>query len=308
MCVNKMRYVLVIVLVFCFSCKKEKADENNKPINNSDEKINEVHSKKGDSVYVGVLQKFYDNDDYYVSLNFKKSVSTSFYNTFHDNVEDYIGELLLKTDDYQRYKIHDSVAKKYFDINHIDTLVVLDDNQKKIEEIYLKNYEYFSNQIDAEVIATYQKTIRVNKDKDYICMSKNDMVLKETQAFKTDTVYMEETINKNAFNPSYIHAHYNMIKDKDTISFLSFSAYNNDAQKEYFYLLKNKVPVDSIINDYSISKMLPVPLALKTENLYVAYSFIPDTGAFWNSLVGIDFENDILKYYENNRLYVPVLD
>lgn len=298
-----MRYIIIIA-IFCFSCNKQKDKKNEQLINITDIEAKEIDAKTNDSVYVGVLQKFYDGDDYYLSLNFKPSVPNSFYNTFHDNIEDYTGELILKTEDYQRYQIHDSIAKKYFDVSRLDTLIVLDDNQKKIDVLHRKYYEYYSNQIESEVIATYQKTNRIYKDKDYICMSKNNLALKETQGFKKDTLYMVKTIEENSFNPSYIRAHYNMIRDKDTISFLSFETYNKEIQehKACFYLLKNKTPIDSIINDYAISKMIPVPLALKSENLYIAYEFIPDSGVFWTSLVGIDFENDKLKHYKNNRL------
>ncbi|WP_282089762.1 hypothetical protein [Aquimarina algiphila] len=315
---NTLKYLLIILSFLGISCTKEIKNQNkdNSIVITKEDKTVETPERTSDiinseytqeeSIYIGMLQKMYGEDDYYISIAFNDAVPDSFHNTFHRNIEDYIGELISKTEDHERYKIKKSVAQKYFDVRGLDTIIILNDDQERIDTLFRKNYEYFSDQLESQVIATYEKTKIINKDEDYLCMSNNDIVLSKTSVFKKDSTYLAKTLIKNSFHPSNVYAHYKMIKNTDTISFVSFGIYNNKIQKECFYLFKNKNPIDSIINEYSISKMLPVPISMETENLYIAYEFIPDTDAFWTSLIGIDLKNDKLKNYKSNRLYTSL--
>lgn len=309
-----MKYFLIILFFLGFSCKKEpknqKLNSNDNSIiikesktNQKTDTITDLKEKKDESIYVGVLKKIYDEEDYFLPLYFKLSVPESLYSEFHTSKSNYIGKLISKTDDHERYEIEASIAKKYFNTNGLDTIMVFNKSQKIIDTLYRKNYEYFSDQIESQVMVTYGKTNKVNQNKDYLSISQTDIVLRKKLEFEKDSIYLKNTLIKNSFNPSNIYSHYKMTENNDTISFMSFGIYNNETQKECFYLLKNKKPIDSIINEYSISKMIAVPIFLESENLYVSYEFIPDTGSFWTSLIGIDMKNNKLTNYRGNRLY-----
>ncbi len=301
-----IKYFFLISIFIGYSCKKT----INKQINNK-ELTTGLNSKNNTSIpkdtnlekplHIDVLKKIYRENDYYISLSFKNTIPTSFIDDFHRNSSKYTSELLSKNEDHERYKIKDFIAKKYFDIAALDTIIVLNDNVR-LDTLYRKNYEYFSGQTESQVIVTYEKTNLINKDIDYLCMSLNNEKLKSVTNFKEDSEYLKETLIRNSFRPYNVHAHYKMVKNNDTISFISFSTYTNDTPNEYFYLFKNKKPIDSIVNESSISKMIAVPIFREFEDLYIAYEFIPDSDIFWTSLIGIDFKNNKLKRYKGNRL------
>ncbi len=301
-----IKYLFLITILVGYSCKNSLNKEiNNKELadnlKNNQSISKKAHLKK--PLYIGVLKKFYKENDYYISLSFKNSTPTSFSNEFHENISKYVGKLLSKNQDNERYKIKDIIAEKYFDVTALDTIIVLNNNVK-LDTLYRKNYEYLSGQTESQVIATYKKTRLVNKNMDYLCMSLNNETLKPVTNFKEDSKYLKETLIKNSFSPSNIHAHYKMIKNNDTISFISFGTYKQDTANEYFYLLKNKKPIDSIVNESSISKMIAVPIFRESEDLYIAYEFIPDSDISWTSLIGIDFKNNQLKRYKKNRIFM----
>ncbi|GAA4106417.1 hypothetical protein GCM10022393_00810 [Aquimarina addita] len=315
--------VLLTLLIINFSCKKDTKDNQDAKevvitLSGERESISEDHKSlqnsiivnemQEESVYIGVLQPMYQEEDYYISLSFNDLTPDPF-KEFHGNLKSYIGELISKTEDHERYKIQDTIGQHYFDVSGLDTIIVLDQDQKKLDTLYRKNYEYYSDQIESQIIATYNKTSSVSEErKDYVCMSKNDVVFKKGVSFHKDSIYLRETIHKNLFTPTTIYAHYKMIIKNDTISFLSFGDYNEKKQKENFYLLRNKAPIDSIINQYSISKMVPVPLSWEQESLYISYEFVPDSDNFWTSLIGIDLKNNKLKKYDRNRIPISIFE
>ena len=291
--------------------KNQKANRNDNSIITKEDKTNQktdtiiaLKEEKNASIYIGVLEKIYEDEDYFLPLYFKPSISESFYSEFHTKTSNYVGKLISKTDDHERYEIETAIAEKYFQTNGLDTIIVFNKSQRIIDTLYRKNYEYFSDQIESQVIVSYEKTNKVNQDKDYLSMTKTDMVFRKKLEFKKDTTYLKNTLSKNSFKPTHMHSHYKIAENNDTISFMSFGIYTNETQKECFYLFKNKKPIDSIINEYAISKMVAVPIFLESENLYVSYEFIPDTGSFWTSLIGIDLKNNKLKNYTGNRFYM----
>lgn len=256
------------------------------------------------SIYISQLTKIAEGKDYYLPVSFKPLVSDIKQEDFHNNYTDYISDLILKNIEYTRYKIEDSVANKYFEISNLNSILVFDENQNILDTLHLKNYEYFSDQLESQVIATYKATEKVKEDKEYVCMTVNDYVKKNNYRFTKDSIYLKATLKENRFKPTDVYAHYKMIKAKDTISFLSFGQYKGETAKHAFYLFRNKEPLDSIINKNLISKIISVPITLNEENIFVTHQFIPDTDAFWMSVIGIDIVANTLTQYERNRVFL----
>ncbi len=323
-----MRYTLIILLLLTIACQSKKAKEKTFPEeveevaivkdtiveSDGETKNYEVEIKEelieenklvitdDTSIYVGLLKKISQGKDYYLPVNFKRTTSTILQEDFHNNFEKYTSDVILKSIEYTRFKIEDDVANKYLEISNLNTILVFDDNQEVIDTLRLKNYEYFSDQIESQIIATYSSTDKLNENKQYVCTTVNDFIAKNNYRFLKDNVYLKETLKENKFKPTDVYAHYKMIKDKDTISFLSFGSYGKEVAKHGFYLFKNKVPTDSIINKNLITEIITVPLTLNGQGLFMTSQFIPETDAFWTALVGIDFKTNQLKQYERNRV------
>ncbi|WP_299835634.1 hypothetical protein [uncultured Tenacibaculum sp.] len=323
-----MRYTLIVLLFLTIACQSKKAKEktfteeveevttvkdtvveSKDETKNSEVEIEEAIVEENKlvvtddtSIYVGLLEKIGQGKDYYIPVSFKTTTSTILQEDFHNNFEKYTSDVILKSIEYTRFKIEDSIANKYLEISNLNTVLVFDDNQEVIDTLRLKNYEYFSDQLESQVIATYNSSKKLNENKQYVCATVNDSIAKNNYKFSKDSIYLKETLKENKFEPTDIYAHYKMIKDKDTISFLSFGSYGKEVAKHGFYLFKNKVPTDSIINKNLITEIIPVPLTLNGQGLFMTSQFIPDTDAVWTALVGIDFKTNQLKQYERNRV------
>ncbi|SNR16998.1 hypothetical protein [Tenacibaculum jejuense] len=319
-----MRYTLIVLLFLTIACQSKKAKEKtfteeveevstvkDTIVDSKDEtknsKVEIVEENKlvvtdDKSIYVGLLEKIDQGKDYYIPVSFKTTTSTILQEDFHNNFEKYTSDVILKSIEYTRFKIEDAVANKYLEISNLNTILVFDDNQEVIDTLHLKNYEYFSGQLESQVIATYNSSEKLNENKQYVCVTINDFIAKNNYKFSKDSIYLKETLKENKFEPTDVYAHCKMIKDKDTISFLSFGSYGKEVAKHGFYLFKNKVPTDSIINKNLITEIIPTPLTLNGQGLFMTSQFIPDTDAVWTALVGIDFKTNQLKQYERNRV------
>lgn len=303
--------ICALLATILFSCHAPEQKENNAeaPIikentrNDSlaDKSLRDLsidHERSDSILYIDLLEKFYFSEEYYVPLYFINAYSESAVKEM--NSKDL--EIIFEDIDSKRVKLDEKIAAKYLLLNNLDQLIVLDESQNIIDTLVRKNYEYFDSSIESFYIATYDAALAGDSN---IVMSLNgtqNIEFRKSPEFKEDSVYIRQIITKNAYKPDYLYDYGHLIHHKDTIAFLSFGDYKQG--KECLYLLMNGQAVDSVINNYVISKMTPVPLATEKEILYVSSVHVPETDIYWASLTGIDLVQQKFKFYRRNRLKI----
>jgi hypothetical protein len=301
-----MKIKLCIYLLFLAaftSCnpKKEERDKETKGFPMKDSISGAEDNESDSTIAVTLLEKFYNQQDYFVPLFFINDFSETAKKELDKN-----SKVLYEDDESTRSKLDEQVAWKYLLVNNLDQMVVFDSNQNSIDTLNRTNYEHYIATISSPYVASYKSTDSIEENN--VVISLNGLKksnLRKSPEFISDSLYIKKLIHKNSFKPDYIHSFGHLIYKRDTISFLSFGDYK--LGKECLYLLKNSMPMDSVINDFLISTMTPVPLSSDKEIIYVALVFIPETDILWNALTGIDLKNNKFNFYERNRIKIKDL-
>lgn len=307
---KNIHIIVILTFIFIISCRDRKSNQiqQNSKVQNktildtlNKEKINNLIQQneiKNDTLLlVEILNKFYDNNDYYISLSYKNEYSDS----LNKIIMKAHGEKIFENSLESRYKISANKAVRYFSTNGLDTLVIIDKDQKVIDTITRKNYEFYQGTIESQYVATYEFPNNLVDSMIAISTNVKDLKLNLTPQPYTSSRYKDIILRDNSFDYDKIYSHSTIINKSDTISILSFRNYSN--YKNHLYLIKNGKLMDSIINDYmAVSSLRAVPLATKYEFTYLYTGFKPDTDWIWTGLMGIDLVNWKFNLYENNRI------
>ena len=154
----------------------------------------------------------------------------------------------------------------------------------------------------SSLISTYKSPKQI---KNTVAVSSQGFSAERVQPsanFASDTSRLAYIAALNGFTISYPHYMASAQVGGDTLSVLAFGNYANGQNKECLYLLKNSQPVDSVINDFAITHMQPVPLATESLQLYATDKMIPETDIYWTDLTGIDTQNFRFVFYKRSRL------
>jgi len=301
----------LLIFVSCNSKKKEtsSADSITKSISETEvfqepaselANVNEAPNKSDTLVYVDILDKFYDSENYFLSLYYRNDYSESVSNEL-ENVD---VELLRESEDGERHiRLSNELVNKHLLAGNLDRLVVFNKQQEITDTIYRKDFELYESMIESSYVATYSGP---SGFEGCVAMSINgikNLGNAKSPEFASDTNYIKRTLKQNKYRATFIHNGAYTVHLNDTISFISFGVYPEC--RECTYLFKNGVPSDSIINDYSIQKLTPVPLANEKELVYVANVSVPETDHCWTMLMAIDLEKIKFKIYPSGRYIKP---
>ncbi len=250
------------------------------------------------SILVSYLNKFHNQDDYYLELNFNSEYSDSLWAILDQSKS----KIIYKEDEEERIAVPDSIIKAHFSTIGIDTLFLMNAKQKIFDTIYRNRFEFYDASIESYYIATYKL------DKNYkdpiIAISSNRVISDLVK--KSPVKQFQKSISKR--NKNHIPKQYDdlfssstLIHETDTISIISTGLY---ADNEYsIYLIKNGEVKDTIINNYlAIRDIKPVPFSTQNELTYIYSAFKPETDTNWTGLLGIDIKNWKLNLLQTNRL------
>ncbi|WP_196886715.1 hypothetical protein [Aureivirga sp. CE67] len=307
-----LKLSIILISIVFFSCKteekKEVKEQIKKHINSAEkEKISEIKKvqipkeKLDSKIYINKLNSSRVQNKLSVSLFFKESIPDSIVKKVCSNVAKISSDITV-VDEEIITNLEESYVSKYFNTNGLDTLLVFNENQVLIDTIYREKYAHYQNPLDEDFIAIYNKSDKINSEENYIVMSKNDLFQKNSMQFEKDSLYMTKTAKKLSFDSNYISFHSRAVKGKDTISILTYFPRYEKNYSFRFYLLKNHQPVDSLINDFTYNRLITVPVNKQNEDIFVSFSFVPNSDVFWDSLIGIDWEEMKIKTYSKNRL------
>jgi len=302
---KRIFYLSIILLLSCNSFKKKTVDRvevkdviaNEKlAIDSSLESKHAEYSggKANYSVFIDKLSK-YDHADCYLSLYYRKEYSEEVYNELITSNIELIDQGFEET----RIKLDTNIVKQHLEVDDLESLVVFDSNQRILDTVNRKNYEYYETMIDGELIATYDCKSDYS---DCVVISLKHLgkyQLEKAPVFVEDLDYVVRTEFGKGLNPNYISDCGVSIYKEDTISFISYSDLTIDNTKIYF--IKNGVVCDSVMKNYIAYDMKPVPITKNGEFVYVAAAGIPETDSFWNVLLSIDFQTCKVEFYERNR-------
>lgn len=180
-------------------------------------------------------------------------------------------------------------------------MLVFDSEQNIIDTLYRKNYEHVEDMIESSKIASYGNSKKVETPALIMSLNKKlSGLLHKSPSFESDTIIRSIILEQLNISQQYTFVFESLVLERDTICYLSYSDYSKNETK--VLLIKNSMVVDSIDQEYIISKMASVPLSTKRNLLYLASCSIPDTDALWNSLIGIDLVETKFKLYRGNRI------
>ncbi|MCR9248832.1 MAG: hypothetical protein NXI20_00355 [bacterium] len=250
----------------------------------------------GNSIYIGLVDKFYDQDEFHVPLFFKEGYDYAII----DKLKDSDSKVIFRGEFSRRTKLYESQCKLYLESKNLDTMLVLNKLQQVVDTVFRNHFEHYDAEIQSSLIASYK--IDPGK-KPFMLISKsglNRSDLKPGISFTVDTTYRNNVLESNNQFSSYSWASGKMSVNDNIISYTSFGDYN--ARKECLYFYKNGIPTDSVINDYLIRELYPVPIQDSDHMLYMASGFLPETDITWDMLIGINPATGKIKYYRGNRL------
>jgi hypothetical protein len=303
-----MRSIITALLfVIVLSCKNSVQNQEVNPVASIDSvKANltieqSISTNFRNSLYIDILQKFIESEDYFLNLNGNDEYSES---TSKELIDSNIG-VINQSFEEARIKLNKETVSKYMAIDNIETLFVFNDHQEIIDSITLSHYEYYDAMIEASFVATYKGAPDLENK---IAISKpgfDNVIRRKSPVFVSDSTYFNLVFMKNGFEPDLIYGSGYTTYFGDTIAFLSFSDYKR--VKDCLYLLKNGIATDSIINDYVIKNMIPVPIANDSVIFYVSEAGVPGTDSYWTILTGIDLKSNRLEFYSKNRYEVKPL-
>ncbi|QDO94259.1 hypothetical protein FNB79_09845 [Formosa sediminum] len=257
-----------------------------------------IKTKDEPFLLVDILTKFYNSEEYYITLSFKNKYSDSIANIINNSYQ----ETVFRNELESRVKIPDNIAEKYFSTDGIDRLIVINKEQIIIDTISRKNYEFYDASIESSYIATYETQNQLSDS--IIVISTNSakhLNLNKVPKPISDLIKNEKLLKNIQHEYHEIFSQNSLIYKSDTISILSFGNYSKP--ENYLYLYKNGNLTDSIVNDYlAVSSLKAIPLATENELTYIYEGFKPDTDWLWSGLIGIDLKNWKLKLYERNRI------
>jgi hypothetical protein len=308
---KKLTILLIFIAIFsCSNRKSNKIDsesEINKEIKEEPLKnevtLDSIQNQKikiKDEPFLiaDILIKFFNSEEYYITLSFKNQYSDSITNVIKNS----FGETVFKNELESRVIIPDNIAQKYFSTDGIDKLIVINKEQIVIDTISRKNYEFYDASIESSYIATYETQNQLS-DSIMVISTNSGQHLNLNKVPKpiSDLVQKEKLLKNIQQEYDEIFSQNSMIYKSDTISILSLGNYSKP--ENYLYLYKNGNLTDSIVNDYlAVSSLTAIPLATENELTYIYEGFKPDTDWFWSGLMGIDLKNWKFKIYERNRI------
>jgi hypothetical protein len=302
-----MRSIITTLLfIIVLSCKNSVQNQEENPVASNDSvKANltieqSISTNFRNSMYIDILQKFIESDDYFLNLYVNDEYSESASKELIDSNTEVINQSFEEA----RIKLNKETVSKYMAIDNIETLFVFNDHQEIIDSITLSHYEYYDAMIEASFIATYKGAPDLaNK----IVISKpgfDNVIRRKSPVFVSDSTYFSLVFMKNGYEPDLIYGSGYTTYFGDTIAFLSF---DDTRGKHFLYLMKNGIATDSIINEYVIKNMIPVPIANDSNIFYVSEAGVPGTDSYWTILTGIDLKSNRLIFYSKNRYEVKPL-
>lgn len=292
--------MIIASFIFIVNCNDKKSIQVNRKIEIKENVIDDSIKNEiiNDSlVLVEVITKFNENKDYYIPLSYKFEYSDS----IDRIIQNSFGEKIFQNDIETRTKIPNYIAEKYFLVNGLDKLILINKDQEIVDTIFRKNYEFYDAPIESFYVSTYESSKDLGDSLIALSSNVRDLKLKKTYQPTSILDYNKQILQKFKFDYDQIFSHTTIVKKSDTISILSFGNYAK--YENYLYLFINGNLKDSIINDYmAVSSLTAVPLATENELTYIYSGFKPDTDWLWNGLLGIDLINWKFKLYENNRI------
>ncbi|WNB17933.1 hypothetical protein [Marivirga arenosa] len=247
-------------------------------------------SKK--SVFIGVLNDFYESEGFYVELYYSENYSNEDINKLGENHS----ETIYQGEEMTRTKVPLDIAQKHLDVEFIDSMYVFNEIQEIIDSISLQNIEYLDAMIESNYIATYNHSKDLTEK---LVISKTNHLknLKKSPSFQKGKKSLVEELKLN-IDPLAIGEVFELNHNKD--SFHIFS-YTDKEYNHHIFSLKNRNITDTI-EQYQINRIRPVPLASEGKIYYIVYAAVPDTDHSWTQLLGIDLKTGKFVKTRGNRL------
>ena len=294
---NKLPLLLLFLL---FSCSEHKNDEqineyqshkNKSNIQdtlktNSSDKKTRTQELSSNTVFISELQHFYNSNDVYVSLYYRKEYS--------EEADQALKNAIIKNFDEdidresRRYIIKTNIAQEHLFTDQLDTMYVLDSVQKITDTLILQHYELYSNMISEEYIASY-KTKKSFNNCTVINTTRHLKRHYPSPYFYKDSLYLNSVMKANHIVATHIHDFGVTEHRGDSLLYLSMANY--DIEKEALYIFQNGIPVDSIIRDYVFQDLKPVPFASESSIGYTAHFQVPESDIFWKGIVFFNLKN-----------------
>lgn len=304
------------LLFLAFSCKSEKENENENTITKAEVK-KESKSEIKTLTYLPSISPYKETPLANTILfceqlhTDKESQTISVPLKYRRKYSDAIFKILLedtvktvyKSEYTIRYKLKNATAEYYLDTKDIDSLLLIDEQQKVIDTLTKVNYESYFDELESYFYATYSLPENFDYDKQYTAISLKGIkpyLLRKSISPIANLQLTKALMKRNNWESNYIHSNYHFTYKKDTISLIAF--YTNKPMKESQYLLKNGIVKDSIINDFAIFNLTPIPIATSTEHTFIAECIVAESDFYWTSLLSIDLEDTKFMFYENNRI------
>lgn len=296
----RILFYLLLATTILFGCdqKSERTSQNDDVtvIDSTTLAPEFPEDKNAPTNYIGLLQKFYGQNDYYVDLYFKNNYSEA----TDKMLMDARLEVISQDVETRRTKLLDQAVRSHLLTTGLDTVLVFNLDQILVDTIHLTDFEYYEDMIESKFVATYKTNL---KDDEYIAVSLNaekEGVFNKSPDVVLDSAYLLKVLRLNKLAMENVYSFGVFTHKTDTFMYVSFNDYLQNDQS--FYLMKNGITVDEHKKDYVIMELTPVPLASNTKLLYISSEGVPETDNMWTSLVGIDLINNKFEFYSRGRL------
>lgn len=245
--IKSNHFISITIFILLFNCNDKKSIQINQKFEIKDIVIDDSIKNEiiNDSlILVEVFTKFYNNNDYYIPLSYKFEHSDSIDSILQNS----FGEKIFQNDMESRTIIPKDIAEKYFFVNGLDKLIIIDKNQEIKDTIIRKNYEFYDAAIESFYVSTYESTKDLGDSLIVFSSNVNDLNLIKSPQPTSNLEYNNQLLQKYKFDYDQIFSQTTIVNKADTISILSFGNYTK--YENYLYLFQNGNLRDSIVNDY----------------------------------------------------------
>jgi hypothetical protein len=275
-----MKYILISSLAVLAGCST-RTDSSRSGADSSDFKQSVKTDEPVDDsvIFAGVIRKFEGNDELYTALFFKGD----FDQTLYDFLTKSSDSLVYQSDEIKRSALPFPVASEYFDLRGLDKIEVYDTSGHLIGRAKLARVEYLEEMIEAGFIAVFNFEKKKSGNPAYCVSTGHEAARPKNFSYKVRT---SGKLNKEilAKLPMPSAGEYNFMEmvllpvnktylliSGDTTAFL-YDAETNDL------LYKSKS--SEIIID-----AIPIPVSSAERPLFLVSFGLPETDAFWESLM-----------------------
>lgn len=225
-------------------------------------------------LYIGFINTFTDSRELYTSLYYRSSEP--------ENLSDQVDSTIYNQDEIIRRRLPMKIARKFFAMDGLDTVIVFNKAHQPIGEAKLVRAEYYDEAVAAEYVAVFDG--KVNFREPAYCVTRHKLNMSNnfsTEQFNDDNL-AKILLTKAGKDTTlqWVHKHCRVMPANVIYSNLSSETESIITE----YANGNVTILADLKNDYHFDDLLPLPFSRNNKPLMLISASVPETDMFWSYL------------------------